>query len=99
MTVRELAALFEQIELRLIASLKRNLKGHEAWEEDLGFKWPAWQAQKMKELERFRRENEAVMDEYRKVIDEETRKMLLEQYAEGQSETESLFGDLDACFR
>ena len=43
MTAREIAALFEDLELRLIASLKRNLARHKAEEKDEGFDWPAWQ--------------------------------------------------------
>lgn len=84
MTEKELAALFEEIELRLIASLKRNLPAHKAWESELGFDWSAWQAEKIKALERFRKENEAIMREYRNTIQTETRKLLEEQYREGE---------------
>lgn len=96
MTERELSSLFSQIELRLIESLKRNVKKHKSWENDLGFKWPAWQAEKIRHLERFRKENESVMNEYRKVIDDEIRKMLLEQYGEGQNSEKELFEDFSA---
>lgn len=89
MTDRELSSIFAEIELKLIASLKRNLKGHKEWEKDLGFDWPAWQAQKIKHLERFRKENRSIMKEYRNVIQDETRKMLMEQYAEGQKQVET----------
>lgn len=58
MTAREIAALFEDLELRLIASLKRNLARHKAEEKDEGFDWPAWQAEKLRSLQRFRRECE-----------------------------------------
>ncbi len=85
MTEKELAALFEELELRLIASLKRNLSAHKAWEQDLGFDWTAWQAEKIRALERFRKENEAILREYRDTIRTETRKLLEEQFAEGES--------------
>lgn len=52
MTAREIAALFEDLELRLIASLKRNLARHKAEEKDEGFDWPAWQAEKLHSLQR-----------------------------------------------
>lgn len=61
MTAREIAALFEDLELRLIASLKRNLARHKAEEKDEGFDWPAWQAEKLHSLQRFRRENKSIM--------------------------------------
>ncbi|WP_050698031.1 phage minor capsid protein [Anaeromassilibacillus senegalensis] len=83
MTWRQIAALFEKIELRLIASLKRNLAAHKRWECDEGFKWPAWQAEKLHNLERFRKENQEILNEYQNVIDEETQAMLQAQFAEG----------------
>lgn len=61
MTAREIAALFEDLELRLIASLKRNLARHKAEEKDEGFDWPAWQAEKLHSLQRFRRENKSII--------------------------------------
>lgn len=84
MTDKELAELYEQLELELISSYKRNLDRHREWEKDLGFNWTAWQALKIKGLERFRRENEAIFAEYRKIIKTETRKMLEEQFREGE---------------
>lgn len=82
MTVREIAALFEDLELRLIESLKQNLTRHKAWEQDEGFSWSAWQAEKLRHLWRFRRENAAILGEYAEKIDSETRALLKEQFAE-----------------
>lgn len=69
MTAREIADIFVNIELRLIASLKRNLKRHKAEEKEYGFNWPAWQAEKMRNIEQFRRQNQAILSEYAPVID------------------------------
>lgn len=80
---KDIAALFETIEQRLIASLKRNLAGHKAWEKEEGFTWPAWQAEKLKNIERFRQENRAIITEYTDVIDADTRTLMAEQFAEG----------------
>lgn len=88
MTEKELAALFEELELRLIESLKRNLPDHKKWESDLGFDWPAWQAKKIKSLERFRKENEAIMREYRDTIQKETRTLLEEQFRESAGDAD-----------
>ena len=44
MTWQQIARLFEEMELRLIASLARNLAGHKEWEQNEKFRWPAWQA-------------------------------------------------------
>ena len=83
MTARQIAELFARIELMLIASLRRNLSAHKAWEKGEGFSWPAWQAEVAKNLDTFRRENRAIMAEYRPVIDAETEKLLQEQFDEG----------------
>lgn len=98
MTEKELAALFEELELRLIASLKRNLSAHKAWEQDLGFDWTAWQAEKIRALERFRKENEAILREYRDTIRTETRKLLEEQFAEGESREADELGEASDGF-
>ena len=94
MTWRELSDLFVQIELELIASLRRNLTAHKAWEEKEGFRWPAWQEEKIQNLESFRRENQGSIGRYVSVIDQETEAMLRDQYAEGmervEQETETL---------
>lgn len=84
MTSKELAAIFEEIEIKLISSYKRNLEKHRQWEKDLDFEWTAWQALKIKALERFRKENKDILSEYTEVISAETRKMLEEQFAEGE---------------
>lgn len=84
MTWRDIAKVFERIEMDLIASLKRNLPSHKAWEQREGFRWAAWQAEKIKNLERYRRENQRLLEQYSKVIDQETEEMLLEQFQDGR---------------
>ena len=91
LTEKQLAELFEEIERKLIESLKRNLPNHKEWERDLEFDWPAWQAEKVKSLERFRKENEAIMREYRETISKETRVLLEEQFHESAGEADKLF--------
>ena len=47
MTAREIADIFERIQLRLIASLKRNLARHKAEEKKYGFSWGGeWRSSK-----------------------------------------------------
>lgn len=84
MTSKELAEIFEEIEIKLIASLKRNLEKHKQWEKKLDFDWTAWQALKIKSLERFRKDNADILSEYTDIISAETRKMLEEQFDEGE---------------
>lgn len=80
---KDISDLFVQIERDLIASLKRNLAGHKAWEKSEGFDWPAWQAEKLKHIDVFRRDNRKVMAEYSDVIDLDTRFLMGEQFLEG----------------
>lgn len=89
MTAKEIADLFEALELHLIASLKRNLMRHRKQEADEGGiggipkHWEAWQSAKLRDIQRFRRENKVILGEYQSVIDTETSKLLREQYVEG----------------
>ena len=79
----DIAKIFEWIEMLLIGSLKRNLTRHEAEEKKYGFNWSAWQAEKLRNVDRFRRENAAIMSRYTEVIDRNTRALLEEQFREG----------------
>lgn len=99
MTIQEIVDLFEQLELHLINSLKRNLMRHKKQEQDEGGKdgvpenWEAWQSAKLRDVRRFRRENEKILGEYMPTIEEATEKVLQEQYAEGGAD--SFFGSSD----
>lgn len=86
---REIAKFFEEIELRLIASLKRNLKRHKAEEKGEGFEWSAWQAEKLRNIEAFRRKNRQITDEYVDLIDDKTRSLMEQQFSEGEKLAES----------
>lgn len=99
MTIQEIVDLFDQLELHLINSLKRNLLRHLRQEQEEGGKggvpknWEAWQSAKLRDVRHFRRENEKILGEYTPSIEEETEKVLREQYAEGGAD--SFFGTSD----
>ena len=84
----DIAKIFEEIELRLIASLKRNLSRHKAEEQKEGFEWSAWQAEKLNNIDKFRKENAQIVNEYVDVIDEETRQLMTDQFHEGEHTAE-----------
>lgn len=88
LSFRDIAKIFEEIELRLIASLKRNLSRHKAEEEKEGFEWSAWQAEKLNNIDNFRKENAQIADEYVDVIDNETRQLMTDQFHEGEHTAE-----------
>ena len=92
----DIARLFEQIELRLIASLRRNLSAHRKEEKRLGFQWSAWQAEKLRNLDRFRRQNRQILHGYTDIIDDETRSLMLEQFDEGERLAEEQAGETES---
>lgn len=67
MTAQGVADLFRELELRLIGSLKQNLSRHreqerqEGGENEVPEQWEAWQSAKLRDLQRFRRENEQIV--------------------------------------
>ncbi len=89
MTARDIAALFDALELDLVKSLHRCLARHQQQEQTEGGKngtprhWQAWQAAKLRDLRRFRRENTAILGKYRDRIDADTRTLLEEGAAQG----------------
>lgn len=89
MTAREIAALFDALELDLIKSLHRCLARHQRQEQTEGGQngtprhWQAWQTAKLRDIRRFRRENTAILGEYRDRIDADTRTLLEEEAAQG----------------
>lgn len=92
MTFKDIAKIFEEIELRLIASLKRNLMRHKAEEIREDRQWTAWQTIKLQNLQKFRRENRQIMQEYSDKIDADTRQLMTEQFREGEQEAEAVAG-------
>lgn len=63
-----IAAIFDAMELELVASMNRNLKNHEDEEIDLGFKWEMWQQAKLMEIESFKRRNMEIIERYQIAI-------------------------------
>jgi len=75
--------IFAEIEQELMKSLKRNLSRHMKEESLEGFNWPAWQALKLKDMQRFRSENQKIFAAYQNQLDEFTQHLIKTQYAEG----------------
>lgn len=90
----DIAKIFEEIELRLVSSLKRNLQAHKDWEDSEGFNWSAWQAEKLRNMENFRKSNASIMSEYTNVIDDETHRLMAEQFQEGENLVDEQLAEL-----
>lgn len=75
--------LYEDMEIELIASMKRNYKRHLKEEDKTGFKYSQWQAEKLKELKKYQRENKNIISGYTKGLPKEISKHLNNELKEG----------------
>ena len=76
--------IYEQMELDLIASMKRNLERHKEEELKVGFKFEQWQLAKLRDLERFRKENQEIIGRYSEPIEELISFTLVDTYMKAQ---------------
>lgn len=85
----DIAQIFAQMELDLIASMKRNLIRHEAEEEKMGFQWEQWQKRKLMALGRYRRENRKLIERYSKRVQKHSESLLKESFLSGAQGVDS----------
>lgn len=74
---------FSAIEQELINSMLRNYKKHKAWEKDEGFNWTMWQAEQLKNLQRYRIANKDKFKTRFTDINDEIDEMLRKAYMAG----------------
>lgn len=79
--------IFEEIENELILSMKRTLWSHKEDEKVKGFKWPQWQAMKLKQIEDFRKSNQEIFKNKNTILDNLVYKEMKKQFKEGASRT------------
>jgi hypothetical protein len=84
----DLRAIYQQMELDLIASLRRNFFRHKNEELKEGFQWEQWQLVKLRNLVKFRRANKAIIGEYSKPIENSINEVLQESFKVGQANVE-----------
>ncbi|MBO1264362.1 capsid protein [Proteiniclasticum sp. SCR006] len=82
--------IFEEMELYLLASMARNLSRHEGEEIKEGFKFEMWQSAKLRDLERFRRENKRIIDEFSPAIEKTVKERLMDTYRKSRSRVQSV---------
>ena len=58
LTEYDITAAFKAIEDELIASMIRNMDRHRAGETAEGYEWSMWQAEQLKALEKYKRDNQ-----------------------------------------
>lgn len=76
----DVRSIFEEMELELIASMKRNLSRHQKWEKDEGINWSMWQVEQLKTLESFKKENQKIFTKKFTTVNNEIAKFLKDTY-------------------
>lgn len=87
--------LYEQMELEIIASMKRNLSRHLKEENKVGFKFTQWQVLKLKELKKYQKENKLTRNKYLKDLDKKIAKHLLKEFKQGYGKEIKLYNYLN----
>lgn len=84
----DIVAAFQAIEEELIASMIRNMKRHRAEETEEGIQWSMWQAEQLKALEKYKRENQKKYKKRFERINREIETLLREARQTGNMQQE-----------
>lgn len=86
--VYDIVGAFQEIEMDLIKSMKRNMKKHigEELQEDIS--WTQWQAEMLNGLAQYKAENADKLKGYYSTINDEIEEAIRQAYATGESEQE-----------
>ena len=80
---KHVTQLYRDMELEMIASLKRNLVGHKGEEIKVGMEWEAWQAAKLRELTRYRLQNRNMVKGYTNNVYQQLGPVLMHEFRQG----------------
>ena len=94
----DIRKIFEDMELNLISSMKRAFYFHQAYQSREGFEWEQWQLSKLRELEKYRRENRKIISFYSKPIQKAIDRELQGNYARGQNRVVNLLNKFKQLF-
>jgi len=87
--------LYEQMELEIIASMKRNLSRHLKEENKVGFTFTQWQAIKLKELRKYQKENKIIRNKYLKNFNKNIGEHLKKEFKQGYGKEFELYNYLN----
>lgn len=79
-----LSEIFYEMELDLFNSLQRNFEKHKQEERKLGFSWEMWQAAKLRNLRKFRKQNENIIQKVKPRVQDAIHKVLTKYFKKGQ---------------
>ena len=86
--VYDVVGAFQDIEMELIKSMKRNMKRHIGEEFQDGINWTQWQAEMLNGLAQYKYENSDKLPGYYSTINDEIEEAIRQAYATGESEQE-----------
>ena len=75
--------LFAEMEMELVASLRRNFINHKVEEQAHGFSWEMWQKAKLRNLQEYRKETTSVIYRFRKRITQAIEQVLRNHFSVG----------------
>ncbi|MEI3507808.1 MAG: phage minor capsid protein [Bacilli bacterium] len=79
----DIKELYEEMEKSIISSMKRNYQRHLQEESEVGFKYTQWQAEKLKELKRYQRQNANIINGYTKGLDKKVSEHMQRELKQG----------------
>lgn len=84
----DIAEALQKMEEELIQSMKRNLQRHLDEEDDEGFDWAQWQAEKLNSIARYRAQNRKIIGDYTSTIPRQIDDMIRQSYETGKQQEE-----------
>lgn len=79
----DIAQIYREMELHLISSMQRNLGRHLKDEIAEGKEWKMWQAEKLKELKRYQKQNRNIIDFYTAGLSKDVSDILKNEFKQG----------------
>lgn len=90
--------IFQQMELDLIASMKRAFYFHKRETDKEGFEWEQWQLTKLRSLEQYRKKNREIIESYNSTIQETIDRELRDGFKKGEKRGFKLFDKIKSFF-
>lgn len=84
----DVVGAFQDIEMELVKSMRRNMKRHIGEEFQENINWTQWQAEMLNGLAKYKEENASMLKGYFSTINQDIEEAILEAYKTGESEME-----------
>lgn len=91
----DLRYIYEDMELELVASFRRNLIKHGIDEYSAGFSWEMWQLAQLRNIETYRKENKVIIGKYSQGAQDIIEDTLKHTFVKGQEKVEKQMEQAD----